>query len=193
MGSNYLFSFLFFIFFQTGYTQNGWSCKHKYGFSYTNGSQLLLSVDYDYKVNLFHIHYYRKIVAKKSWGLDLMLNPQFGVTEFKENPNSQLIERGQELGLNGGVLIHKNLIKDHLNLYCMLSACPHYISGAPERQAGGFIFADNATVGCMVKIDPYCHLLLGGGIRHISNAKLKSPNGGINTTTIQAGLVLMVD
>ena len=193
MGSNYLFSFLFFIFFQTGYTQNGWSCKHKYGFSYTNGSQLFLSADYDYKVNLFHIHYYRKLVAKKFWGLDLMLNPQFGVTEFKENPNSQLIERGQELGLNGGVLIHKNLIKDHLNLYCMLSAGPHYISGAPERQAGGFIFADNATVGCMVKIDPYCYLFLGGGIRHISNAKLKYPNGGINTTTIQAGLVLMVD
>lgn len=122
-----------------------------------------------------------------------MVNPQFGFTEFLDNPESKLIQTGQEIGLNGGVLIHKNLIKDKLNLYSMLSVGPHFVSGAPVRQTGGFIFSDNATIGLMFKIDPYSHLFLGGGIRHISNAKLKHPNGGINTTTIQAGLVMMVD
>lgn len=193
MSSKYLFSILFFIFSQSSFAQNGWSSKHKFGFSYSNGSQLFLSLDYYYKVHSFHIHYYRKLITKKSWGIDIMLNPQFGTIEFLNNPESKLLETGQELGINGGVLIHKNLFKDKVNLFCMLSAGPHFISGAPERQAGGFIFSDNATAGLMFKIDPYSHLFIGGGIRHISNAKLKHPNGGINTTKIQVGLVLMVD
>lgn len=193
MSSRFIFLFIALFFFQSVFSQEGWQSKHKFGFSYAHGSQLFLSLDYKYTVNLFQCHYYRKLISKKSWGIDLMLNPQLGISEFLINSETRLIETGQELGINGGVLVHKNLIKDRVNLYCMLSAGPHFISGAPERQVGGFIFSDNASAGLMLKIDPYSHLFLGGGIRHISNAKLKHPNGGINNTMIQAGLLLMVN
>lgn len=166
--------------------------KFKFGFSLDHGSQFLLDVDYDYKVDVFNVYLYKKIIAKKSWGLDLFLNPQFGVNSYREEYQSKLWTVGQEVGLNGGLLLTKSIIKNKLSIYCMLSAGPRFISGAPSRQIGGFIFSDNATSGLIFHLDTECSVFLGGGIRHLSNANLKKPNGGINTSTIQLGLMLMV-
>lgn len=174
-------------------SQSGQGSKNKLSFSYNYGSQSLLSVDYEYRVHLFNIHYYRKFFAKKSWGIDGMLNPQFGEILYKSEPDATIAEVGQEIGLNGGVLLYKNIFKDRLSLYVMLSAGPHFVSGAPSRQSGGFIFADNALAGFLLNVDSHCFLMLGGGIRHISNAKLKYPNGGINTTMVQVGVYVEIE
>jgi len=167
--------------------------KHKIGFSYSSGNQSFLEVDYRYKVNVFNVHYCRKIVAKSTWGLDLMLNPQFAESQYLDNSDAKLIQVGQEFGLNAGALCHKSIIRDRIHLYCMLSAGPHYVSGTPSRQKQGFIFSEAAIVGLMCKLDTYCYLIIGGGLRHMSNARLKTPNGGINNTLFQLGLIMNID
>ena len=173
--------------------QGDWKAKHKIGFSYNYGSQALLSLDYHYQAHLIYIEYYRKLVAKKGWGIDLMLQPQFGTSEFFTMADSVNSVMGQEIGINGGILIHKNIINDVLYLYCKLGAGPHFVSGVPDRQRDGFIFADNAIAGLMVRYKKEGYAYFGIGIRHISNAKLTSPNGGINTTMFQAGWIFMVE
>jgi hypothetical protein len=45
----------------------------------------------------------------------------------------------------------------------------------------------------MVRYKKEGYAYFGIGIRHISNAKLTSPNGGINTTMFQAGWIFMVE
>lgn len=190
MGSKILFFIFSFIFFQSAITQNGLSSKHKLGFSFTHGSQLALGVSYDYKVNIAHIYYFRKLISKKNWGIDALVNPQFGVSQFLSNPADNIIITGQEIGLNVGVMIRKNIIKDNLHLYLTVSAGPHYISEAFPRQAPGFIFSEYVVLGFLVKCDSNQSLFLGTGIRHLSNAQLKSPNRGINNSIFQLGLLI---
>jgi len=122
-----------------------------------------------------------------------MVNPHFGLSDFnfeKEDLNSQ---KGYEYGVNFGTFIHHKFIWDEVRFYGQFSVGPHYVSGAPSRQSPGFIFSDNASIGWIFNVESNTFIFIGMGIRHISNAKLKLPNGGINNTIVQAGILLTLD
>ena len=71
----------------------------------------------------------------------------------------------------------------------MLGSGPHYINAQTQRQAKGFIFSDNLAAG--IRLPLPAHLAgefnIQYRLRHISNAGLKSPNGGINNGFLVVG------
>ena len=92
-----------------------------------------------------------------------------------------------EYGLNLGI---RNYIKinEGFYLYQMLGSGPHYISAEVVRQASGFIFSDNFAVGTFLRLNKNLFLNLQYVQRHISNANLKAPNGGINFYNVVLGV-----
>ncbi|MEP6614086.1 MAG: acyloxyacyl hydrolase [Mucilaginibacter sp.] len=94
---------------------------------------------------------------------------------------------GYEYGLNVGFLFRKNVAKDLASFYMMLSTGPHYESGTPHRQANGFLFSNNLCAGIDLRVYKTLYLDVRPGIRHISNAKLRVPNAGLNDITFTEG------
>jgi len=149
-----------------------------------------LNVEYKYEISYFQAQYYYNILRKRSWGLDLLVQPQYNQTKYKFL-NTELEEKeGYEFGVNLGLLIRKNVFKDFLSFYLCISVGPHYISGAPERQSKGFIFSDNLFIGSNIKLYKNTYLDLRYGFRHISNAGLAKRNGGINDLFASIGLLV---
>ena len=149
-----------------------------------------LAVSYNYKVYFFQFQYYYSFLRKKTWGIDLLVQPQYNITKFRETDNTVEQKKGYETGLNVGVLARKNVWKDFLSFYLLISAGPHYVSGTLERQSKGFIFSDNLSVGINMKLAKRLYLDIRPGFRHISNAGLKQPNRGINTITLNGGFFI---
>src|SRR5688572_12970075 len=87
-----------------------------------------------------------------------------------------------DLGLNAGISyqVHFN---DSWYSYLALGSGPHYPSTDSPKQASGFIFSDNVFVGLTKKNiirNSALDLDLQFRHRHLSNAGLKDPNGGID-------------
>ena len=123
----------------------------------------------------------------------MLAQPQFNLTTYRPMDMLDNESKGYEWGLNAGVLVRKILFKDRISLYLLLSAGPHYISGAPERQSSGFIFSDNLFIGMTVKINENTHIDLRPGFRHLSNAGLTDRNGGINNVVFSGGIIFNLD
>ena len=111
--------------------------------------------------------------------------PQFNLVKAASSGKDGL---DYEYGLNLGI---RNYIKinEGFYLYQMLGSGPHYISAEVVRQASGFIFSDNFAVGTFLRLNKRNLFLNFQYVqRHISNANLKAPNGGINFYNFVIGL-----
>ena len=122
---------------------------------------------------------FRKVPKKRiflSWYFEPQINPVL-------TPRPLDIEFGANLGLRNYIRINKNFL-----LYQMLGSGHHFISAEVSRQANGFIFSDNLAVGSFIRLNNKdLFLNLQFRIRHISNAGLQSPNGGIDTWNVLVG------
>jgi len=104
--------------------------------------------------------------------LAVICEPQFNPVV---NPKTD-IEFGVGIGLK-----YMYPLTDKISPYIMGSVGPHYISVQTDKQASGFIFADTIGAGLYYFLDKKSALNIGYRFRHVSNADLKSPNGGIDT------------
>ena len=84
-------------------------------------------------------------------------------------------EAGIGLGFN-----YRYPVTEKLSPYAMASVGPHYISVQTENQANGFIFADTVGAGFYYFLTQKSAIDFGYRLRHMSNAGMKTPNGGIN-------------
>ncbi len=166
--------------------------ERKIGFAVGYGFQDGLDVNYHYDVLLLQVNYYITIFSKESFTVDIIPNPQFNITKYKVTNNSSKEESGFEFGLNVGIAARKTFRDGRMAAYLLLGSGPHYVSGVPERQAKGFIFSDNIITGLDVQLSDRLRLDLSGGIRHISNAGLKRPNGGVNNIVLYSGLIYLM-
>ena len=162
--------------------------RHKIGFITGYGSQYALNVPYDYKVCFLQAQYNYSLLRKQSWSFEIQLQPQFNLTRYRPVNDSVHHENGYEYGLNVALLFRKNFRDDLFGLYIFIGTGPHYISGAPQRQTNGFIFSDNLFIGINIKLSEHLFLDVRPGIRHISNAGIENPNGGVNTAVISGGI-----
>ncbi len=98
-----------------------------------------------------------------------------------------------EFGINAGFRYYY-LASQNSVLYGMIGSGPHYITAEVNRQAKGFIFSDNAAIGLYQNIHSKNNLYLNFQyrFRHISNAGLKNPNGGINNSNFLIGISKLV-
>lgn len=117
---------------------------------------------------------------------------QYNFTRYKENNNSSNVNKGAEFGLNIAFLGRYYFPGLPCNVYLMAGAGPHYVTGVPERQTPGFIFSDNIVAGFEFNATQNVSVSLSGGFRHISNASIKQPNGGVNNLMIFAGLAYAI-
>lgn len=93
-----------------------------------------------------------------------------------------------EFGMNFGL---RYLMQLNLKTYLIASvgSGPHYITVQTDRQASGFIFSDNFELNLRhYYTELRTTIQLAARFRHISNAGLKSPNGGIDNFFLLFGL-----
>lgn len=121
------------------------------------------------------------IRSARNVGLAIDIGPQIGMA-YTDKFNFEL-----------GLFVYLNLgiaLTDWDMISMLAGAGPHYISVETKRQAKGFIFSDNLLLSYRRKLllsrEPY-ELSAYSGFRHISNASLKQPNGGIDNIIIGLG------
>ncbi len=151
-----------------------------------------LGTPYDYRVTFFEMQYQRKLKAYKSSSIDLLLMPQINSTTLKKEDENTFLQQGHELGVNVGISIRKSPANKPYSYYLALSSGPHYTSDTPGRQTPGFIFSDNLFVGLDYEVFTNANVSFQFGFRHISNAGISNPNGGINNVIGKIGVSLGV-
>ena len=164
--------------------------RHRIGFNIGYGNQGLgLNVNYDYRINLIQLQYNYVFISKSSWQLDILVQPQYNFTDYSRNMYDPELLTGTEFGINFGLVFRKNIVDNLLSLYGLVSTGPHSVSGVPDRQRPGFLFSNNFFGGLTLELFKGTLLDFRLGFRHISNANLWKPNGGINNIVIGGGLL----
>jgi hypothetical protein len=140
----------------------------------------------DYQVYYILGDYSRSFkVPKKKDFLAWYAEPQFNLVKAASTPKGSI---DYEFGLNLGI---RNYVKinEGFYFYQMLGSGPHYVSAEIGRQANGFIFSDNLALGAFLRLNKKSLFLNIQYVqRHISNAGLKDPNGGVNSYNFVIGL-----
>lgn len=103
-----------------------------------------------------------------SFYLEPQINPAF-------SPATN-VEFGVGIGLK-----YMHHMTDRLSAYIMASVGPHWITLQTNTQANGFVFSDMIGVGLSIFVTDRSALNLEFRARHLSNADLAEPNGGINS------------
>lgn len=171
--------------------------KHRFGFMGGYGAQEFTSnsglrVEYNYQVWLYQFQYNYSFLNRHRWTLEAVVQPQFNYTRYKPVDDFPITVMGYEYGANFGIQLRHSVVDDILSIYCLASFGPHFIEGAPDRQADGFVFSDNLAFGLMFKLHEHLYIDLRRGFRHLSNAGLKQPNRGINNMLATGGLFFVL-
>jgi hypothetical protein len=170
--------------------------RHKISFTAGYGfeEQISSNADYQYNVVFLTAKYHYNIFTKKSFGIDLIAEGQYNLTEYAYDvvwiPE---VKNGYEFGFHPGIAFLKNFWEDEISVYAMIIIGPHYISGSLNRQVSGFIFSDNFMLGADIRLYRSLYFDVSVGYRHISNANLKMPNDGINNILVNGGILYVIN
>ena len=116
---------------------------------------------------------------KGSWTIYSEVQIASGITSALSN--------AFEMGLNLGVK-YRLPLTTHLSVTAAIGSGPHFVVIQTDRQADGFIFSDNFELGWQYLIAKTgTRFRLSTRFRHISNAGLRSPNGGIDNLFFLVG------
>jgi hypothetical protein len=174
--------------------------RYKWGFQLEMGvksGKANQTPDYMYRPVMIQVEFQKPLSrsSNSTWYLDYFIQPQINFAEYREglftsiNPATKTT---WETGINAGLIVYKSFyttaLADKAVFYFLMSSGPHYVSSTPSRQSKGFIFSDNWRFGLRIPVRKNLSLDLRGGRRHISNANLNPPNGGINNKVAGLGL-----
>ena len=148
------------------------------------GNSMMKGTDYQVFYLLGDYSNSFKVPRKKDF-LSWYAEPQFNFVKAGSTPQGSIdYEFGVNLGIRNYVKINNGFY-----FYQMLGSGPHFISAEVGRQANGFIFSDNLALGTFLRLNKKdLFLNLQYVQRHISNAGLKDPNGGVNSYNFVVGL-----
>jgi hypothetical protein len=127
--------------------------------------------------------YFRKLEDYRGT-FSFFLEPQFNTVV---NPTTDF-----EAGIGIGIQ-YLYPFTDKLSAYIMGSTGPHYISVVTKEQANGFLFSNAIGAGLYYYITNNSAINVGYRFRHLSNADLAMPNGGINTNFATIGYSVFLD
>lgn len=175
--------------------------KHKIGFAIGYGDQQIkiiglgvdLNVDYSYEIFFAQFNYIYSFFNNEWWDIGFNLQSEYGITYYQLNKKFLAELRSQEVGISGGIMISSKVMTDILNLYLLFSLGPHYSQRSPERQVSGFMFNSNYDIGVNIFMRDNLLFDFRTGFRHLSNANLRNPNGGINNWIISFGLIYQLE
>lgn len=113
----------------------------------------------------------------------LYVTPQFNPVLPIPGKNKFLFETGVNLGI-----AYEYYIPNTAILFLGAGVGPHYINIETSKQANGFIFSDNFFAGVHQIISKEWLLTYQVKFRHISNANIQQPNGGIDNLFVGMGI-----
>ena len=176
----YILLFLSFLFLGKTNGQSGQSIGFHIGIPIVNEQ---LKDGYKYKpYQLLFYYNFTDLLRGKKNDLFIYFEPQFVWVRFSPERNKEL-EFGGNLGLE-----YRLNFTDKTALIGAIGSGPHYITAVTPKQATGFIFSDNFTLGIRQRVgNSGTDLHLRTRFRHISNANLKKPNQGIDTWFLMVG------
>ena len=179
----------------------------KLGFNSGFGTQKSLpfnSKDYDYSIQFYKIQINYQFFEKGRWIYELNIEPSFYAAQhqllnkyyLKPSDRDDYLKKREEfiqnkhineyvLGL-GFLIRHKTFKK--ISTYALGSIGPMISDTETERMPSGFAFSDTIALGLTYKINSL-FLDFRFGLRHVSNANLKSPNNGHNSSNIEIGFM----
>ncbi len=175
------------------------SSNDKIGLSIGFGDQKVnligvdLKVDYSYEIIFAQFNYVHPLLEKNLWNLGFIFQSEYGITLYKLNSNFLTNSKSFEFGISGGMILSYKIFNENLHLYLLVAAGPHYSERSPERQVPGFMFFSNYDMGFNFLINKNLHLDFRTGFRHLSNASLQNPNGGINNWIVTLGFLYQLD
>lgn len=144
---------------------------------------------YQYDVLMLHLSYSYTVKHWNNALMDVLGELQAGRVRFGE-PSGPPWKMAGEFGAAIGLRQLFYFRNESLGSYLMLLSGPFHISDSPQRQVAGFLFDNHAYCGLIIKLDDRLLLDMRLGWRHLSNAGIKEPNGGINTIVLQLGCLL---
>lgn len=178
------------------------------GIDYSMGKQPFFpfsSRDYSYKVNSYKvlINYFLRKTKRFSYELQIepgiyfakhqllneyFIQPKDGADYLELREIFTKEKTITEYALNIGIVIRYN-VKERLNFFFLGSIGPMISDTETERLAKGFAFSDIVALGVGYKIGKIM-FEISPGLRHVSNANLKKPNSGHNSSNIDFGISL---
>lgn len=161
---------------------------HRAGFMAGVGGQSLLNVRYRYLTTTVAGEYQYNLLKRGPWGVHGMVQPHIVFTRFNINDNDPVDQRGLEFGVNMGLILERHLKTGRGALYAGVSSGPHFLLKDTHRQSSGPIFSSALFIGYAHQVSRHMVVDIRPGYRHISNAGIYLPNGGINNSTMSAGL-----
>jgi len=182
---------------------------YKVGLFYAYGVQggaLLNDKDYNYKTKTVALQLFYPLKRGK-YNFDLLIEPTIGFAQhqllnrfFVKNTEADFETKRNvftrnknltEILLIGNVVISKELFKGE-SLYAIFGFGPMTINKRTERLAKGFAFVSTIGFGLRTQLNKHLFLNVSAKLRHLSNAELKQPNGGINTASVGFGFNLIL-
>ena len=161
---------------------------HRAGFLASFGGQSLLDVSYRYLTTALAGEYQYTLFTKGNWGVHGMAQPHIVFTRFNVNDGEPLDQRGLEFGANLGLIMERHFVGSRGAFYAGVSSGPHFLQKETHRQTSGPIFSSALFLGYAHQITRHMVIDIRPGYRHISNAGIYIPNGGINNSTLSMGL-----
>lgn len=161
---------------------------HRAGFIAGIGGQSLLDVRYRYLTTTIAGEYQYNLLKGGPWGVHGMVQPHVVFTRFNINDGEPVDQRGLEFGVNLGLILERHLRSGGGALYAGVSSGPHFLLKDTHRQGSGPIFSSALFFGYAHRISQHMVVDIRPGYRHISNAGIYIPNGGINNSTLSVGL-----
>lgn len=97
----------------------------------------------------------------------------------------------EEYGFGGNLgIMYRHRIAPSVEVMAAVGSGPYFITVQTDLQASGFIFSDNFEVGVTKRFENFgVDLQARFRFRHISNAGLQEPNGGIDNFFVVIGLI----
>lgn len=104
------------------------------------------------------------------------------LTAYFEPQFNPVIHPGNDLEFGLGVgLQYQYPVATFLSLYANASTGPHYVTVDTTDQADGFIFANYVGAGGYFFLNKNTAVNAGYKFRHMSNARTREPNGGLDS------------
>lgn len=149
---------------------------------------LQLDIQYEYQVRILQLQYSYVLLPDRRFDINIHLMPQLSFSRFKHHDSDLIESHGVEIGVTAGLAPEFHTLDKKFGVFLLISSGPVYISGGPERQTSGFNFATNLMTGFKLRIRKKTYVKLQSGFRHLSNASIKEPNGGLNNLIVNGGL-----
>ena len=152
-----------------------------------------VGIKYDYQVATFRFSMERDVGFLDGDGVRWFLQPQINRIRSVVDPRENVDESGWEFGVSPGLSFRIFRISDWLQFDLGAAVGPHFITASQVRQRKGFIFSDLLFSSLSVQCTEEIAIVGNVGFRHLSNARLRLPNAGINTFLGSVGIRWTVD